>query len=514
MPQIYKVTRNIIYNFLAQAFVLSLSVFTTPYIIHKLGNDAYGVLAIVNVFIGYLSLLDLGFGVSIVKYISESVAKQDKGYLEKLIRTSVSIYMLIGMVGAILIFVFAKHFVIDWIRVPVHLAPTALSIFYVSGLGFLVNMGLSVFSSIPNALQRMDLTSQRTIIFSLLNTLGVISLLFFGQGLRAVVFWNVLTSITATITFVIITRKLLPGVSLRPGFDKKVFIKLFRFSTFKLLGNISGQVVFHLDRVLIGVFRPVAEVTFYTAPLMLVQKGTSVLANITQAVFPAISESFGLKDKARIKDLYFRMNKFVIFVIFPVSILLFIFSRSIMSIWLGEEFAQKSTLTLQILSIAYFVGSLSAPPVTTAEALGRPGIPAFFAVVSGVINLTAALVLIPRYGIEGAAWALLINFLAQVPIFIIVVNERIIKVSSIKLFSDSYLRPLFSGGLAALVAYKLLARMFVGDNFVNLAFGIIVFSLLYLLFNLFIGTFDEKDKLMLYHFINKFKFIRVKDKSI
>ena len=87
MSQDYKVTRNVIYNFLAQASLLTLSIFSSPYVINKLGTESYGLLAIVSVFVGYFSLLDLGFGVSIVKYISEYTAKDDKKTLTKIINT-------------------------------------------------------------------------------------------------------------------------------------------------------------------------------------------------------------------------------------------------------------------------------------------------------------------------------------------------------------------------------------------------------------------------------------------
>src|SRR5581483_2966925 len=108
-------------------------------------------------------------------------------------------------------------------------------------------------------------------------------------SLMAAILWNILTSIIATIIFIRVIYKLLPGISLRPQYDRQILKKLLNFGGFKFISNIAGQIIFQLDRFLIGAFLPIAVVTFYVSPLLLVQKGFSAMLNITNAVFPAIS---------------------------------------------------------------------------------------------------------------------------------------------------------------------------------------------------------------------------------
>lgn len=498
MKKSYVVTKNIIYGFGAQTILLLLGVVASPFIIHNLGNDAYGLLSLVTVFAGYLALLDLGLGASIIKYLSEYAAKDDTESLQKVISTAMSIYLIIGAVGALLAFILAPILTTSWLKIPEYLVPVAINVIYLTGLGFLINMIVSVLSAVPNALQRMDITSMRNIFFSLLGTGGVVGLLAVGQGLQTVVIWNVVVSVMAAFSFVLIYRKLLPGFSLKPGFDRDIFKKLLRFSGFKLFSNIGGQVVFQIDRVLIGIFQPIAMVTFYTAPLMLVQKGFSFLMNLTTAVFPAISESHSLEDHQRTKDLYLRATKFTIFLMIPFYLLLFILASELMLVWLGQEFALKSATTLQILSAAYFVAALSAPAVTASEAVGKPEIPSFFAMLSAAINLIAALILVPRFGIEGAAWAMFINFALQVPLFVLVVNRRVMKISHLELLKYSYFKPIISGLGATILTFIVINT--ITFPVWKIAFAVLAFSSTYLVINYLIGTFGIKEKLALVNF--------------
>lgn len=491
MEKGYTVTKNILSNFAGQFILLLISFFSTPIIISLLGIDLFGILSIVAAVLGYFALLDLGMGLSVIKYLSEYLALKDKKGVEKVVGTALSVYILIGAVGGVLIAIFTQLIVRNFLQIPPEIIPVAISVFYISALGFFVNMISTVFNAIPNALQRMDITNLRNIALGLLNALGSVLLLMMGFGLPEVIIFNVLVSILVTIILFFDIKKILPGLSFRPSFDKKIFVRLLKFSGFKFIGNTGGQIVFQLDKLILGFFHPISFVTFYTVPTTLIQKGFSLMLNITNAVFPALSHSFTTGETQRSKDLYLRMGKFIVFIMTPAMFLPLLFAELILLIWLSWEFAVQSSNTLRILSIAYFIASLSAPGVIACDASGNPKLPAIFASISACINLIAALVLIPKFGIEGAAYALLINFLAQVPVFIFVVNKTLMKMPNLQ-YLKSIGKPFISGVFSALLTLGL-NNYFSFIPILKLIIGTFVFSVTYLIINFLIGTFDEKD---------------------
>ncbi len=511
MENRYQISRNIFFNFLGQGTLLILGVITTPFIVHSLGDTSYGIFSVVLATVSYFSILDLGLGVSVIKYISEYNAKNDRQALGKIITTALTAYTILGFIGASIIVLLTPFLIHNFLRIPSDFISIALSVFYISAIGFLINMILTVFNSIPNGLQRMDITNSRNILFGLLNYLGMVTILILGGNLVHIVIWNIFISILATLIFFRIITQLLKNVLIRFSFDKKIFLKLIRFGGFKFLGNVSGQVVFQLDKIIIGFFHPIGLVTFYAVPNLVVQKAFISIFNITNAVFPALSQSHSLNDEQRTKDLYIRMTKFVIFFMFPLMAAIFIFSESVLTLWMGRDFAYVSTSTLKILAISYFFASMSAPGVIVADAFGKPHIPAFFALISAIINVTAALILVPKFGIEGAAWALLINFISQVPIFLIFINKNIVKISSLEVLTKSYIRPIISGIICSIVVISM--PKFTHNVLADFSLGLIIFAFFYILMNFFLGTFDKKDKLAAYYFALKISSI-LKSKNI
>lgn len=63
--------RNTFFNGVGFIFPILISLIFTPYIVNKLGPDAYGIMGLTGVLWGYFALLDMGLGSGSIKYVSE-----------------------------------------------------------------------------------------------------------------------------------------------------------------------------------------------------------------------------------------------------------------------------------------------------------------------------------------------------------------------------------------------------------------------------------------------------------
>lgn len=454
MSRASRLLSNISYNFLSQFWFLILGLVTTPYIVRKLGADAYGVLSIVSVVMGYFAVLDLGLGAATIKYIADYYSRRDFVSLSKVVGTSLVIYSGLGVFGAALIAGAAGFITTKVVHVPQNLVEVTQLVFYISSFGFLVNMPLTVFNSIPNALQRFDILVKRNLVLGTTNVIGQVVLLSIGFSLKEIATLNVGVSIIAILVFVVVSRRLLPEASFRPSVDARILAQLFKFGIMKFLNQIASQSVFHLDKVLIAMFLPVSWVTYYVVPLGLAQKLMAVQGNIATAYFPAACELVGQGDRERLTNLYISSMKLVALIALPLSLTLYFFAFPILSLWMKGDFAEKSTLTLKVLAIAYFFASLSTVPALSADASGRPQVTTFFSILSALINLTCALLFIPRLGILGAAVAIAVNAVVQVPIFIHYVNRKILLITTSSVMRKCFLKP-FIAGLASSILLSL-----------------------------------------------------------
>jgi O-antigen/teichoic acid export membrane protein len=245
----------------------------------------------------------------------------------------------------------------------------------------------------------------------------------------------------AVAAFAIASRSLIPGLSLLPSFSWPAFRKLFTFSLPLLLSALFALIVTRVDRFILAYYMPLAAVTFYTLPYSISEKAAMGVTNITSVVFPFTSELHSMGAHDKVHELYLRSTKIMTLVTLPITAILLVVPGPILRFWLGPEYAAQGAVALGLLGAATFLNALSAVPTVTSLGVGEAWMPAAFAFASSAINLVANLLLIPRYGINGAALASLLPQVLVLPPFVYTVT-RMIKFSLWELFSHGLLRPL------------------------------------------------------------------------
>lgn len=485
------VTRNVGYNFAAQIWFLVLALVTTPYIVRELGVETYGLFALIVSLTGYFAFLDLGLGTATVKYLSEFRGRGDDEAVGKIVGTSVAAYLVLGVAGGAGIALFSSFLAQLLLDLPADQASLARAALFVAAVGFLVNMPLTVFSAIPNALQRMDLANRRSILFGTMSVAGTVVLLWLGYGLVAVLVFNVAVSAAASVSFVLLARRLLPSASFRPRLDLGILRLLAGFGSLKFANQVATQTVYHLDKLLVAVLASVSAVTYYAVPVTVAQRLAALVGNVSAAFLPAASELYGENDRRRFEELYFRSTKLVAVVVLPIGSLLFFFSEPILRFWLGGSFAAQSSVVLKVLAAGYMINSLSAIPAIASDSVGRPRVTTAFSVASAVLNLTLSFLLIPPFGIVGASVAILVNSLLLVPLFVHYVHRNVLQVSSAELTRRSLLRP----GAAMVLSWLPMALLAsAAGSLLTLLLALALGLAAYLLLSIVLGVYDERDR--------------------
>jgi O-antigen/teichoic acid export membrane protein len=476
MGDSYRLVRNIFYNFLSQAWFLVFGFATTPYIVRRLGNDAYGVLALVTAVLGYFAFLNFGFGPAVIRYAAEFHAKKDHRGLSKLIGTALAFFLLVGSAGGLLIFL-TTSFIIGLLPgVPHQLLREVHVVFWISAVGFFVNMPLSVFSALPRALQRFDVSNRIDLLLGTVSITLTVLLLYLGYGLVQLALLNITMSAVALAVFMAVSKKFLPEVSFRPAFDSGMFRELFHYGGAILLTQVTGNIIFQLDKLIIGFFQPIAALTFYSVPFNLSQKLLTIPSILNPVIFPAASEKLALERHDLVEEIYVRGTRLVMVLVLPAAVVMACYSPQLMKYWLGDEFALKSAFVLRFLSASFFLAALTTIPTTVAQAMGRPAFPAKFALLLAGLQACFILSLVPAFGIKGAAVSLFAAHAIFVPYYIYSVHKKVLTVPFGTLLEKAYLKPVllaplslglcmagapFINGLARLIAGALLVVLIV-----------------------------------------------------
>lgn len=472
-------------------WLLILTLGATPFLVHGLGPQLFGLYALVGALAGYFAILDLGLGVATIKFVAEYRGRQDDDAISKMIGSAMTVYLALGVVGAITLAMGTPLLVERILDVPAGLRGVATTAVRVTAIGVMVTMPLSVLNAIPTALQRMDITNRRNAAFGTVTVVGSLLLVIAGQGLVGVLIYSVLVNAIAAVTFAVTSRRLLPGVSLRPRLDLASLRRLGGFGAMKFANQVATQTVYHLDKFLLAALAPLSAVGHYVIALTLAQRLSVLVGNVASAFLPAASQAHGQTDEDNFDELYMRGTKLVALFVFPIGMLLVVFAHPILLHWIGGGVARESSGILSVLAIAYVVNALSTMPAVACDSLGRPGITTAFSIASAVLNVALALALIPSLEGLGAGLAVLVNSVLLVPMFLGYVHRRVLRLSLADLVRRSLVRPAAATALVIPAAWILRGW---ADTLPMLILALGAAIILYLAVTFAVGAYDATDR--------------------
>src|SRR5260370_32142614 len=115
--ELIQVVKNVGSSWIALGTNVLVGIFLSPFIVHRLGDAAFGIWVLIFSITGYYGLFDLGIRSSIVRYVSKAKASDDIEYASRIIATSLFSYTCIG-VAAFLTTVFVSTYVDTFFRIP------------------------------------------------------------------------------------------------------------------------------------------------------------------------------------------------------------------------------------------------------------------------------------------------------------------------------------------------------------------------------------------------------------
>jgi len=431
-----KTARNSLYNLLAFVYPIILSLFATPFIIHKIGTENYGIFALATSFVGFLAFVDFGISPALVKYVAEYSARGEDEKVNRFFSTSVIFYALVGTLVGLGIIAFGATIAPQVFKVSAHNTQNLRVVFYWTGIGFVFTMLLAAYASLPGALQRFDIPSRISVVINTVSVGISVLLVTFGHGVVSLMALTTILSAASVLVFRYFDRKLVSGLKVAFKFDKDVVHKLFVFGGFATIGTIGGTILFQLDKVLIGARLGAQPVAFYVVPGNIATKINAAVATITAVIFPLSAELLAREEHTKLQALYTRSTRIVLtfLVIFVTPMI--VLSHAFLLQWLGADYAAKSTLIMQLLLVTYSILGLSNIATHLTVGVNKPQVAALVGIFLGGLNIALLYILMPRYGIIGAAWAFLLSVI-PILLFIFYVERQILHLRTISFYFDT-----------------------------------------------------------------------------
>src|ERR1700730_102265 len=124
--------KNVGSSWFALGVNIIVGVLLSPYILHHLGDEAFGLWVLIFSVTGYYGLFDLGIRSSIVRYVATFSATKSQDELNRLISTALITYTAIGTL-ALFVTLTGSYFVASIFKIAPDFLYTARWLFLIVG---------------------------------------------------------------------------------------------------------------------------------------------------------------------------------------------------------------------------------------------------------------------------------------------------------------------------------------------------------------------------------------------
>jgi O-antigen/teichoic acid export membrane protein len=397
------IAKSVLSNWSGLTVNVLVAFWMLPFVVHRLGDTAYGIWALVLQLTGYMGVVDAGLRSAIVRFVARYHAQKDDKALNQLLNNIITLYSMIApfcilIGGLIAVFVLPR----------MHIPPEMLSKAKITALlaaGVLASDFIfAAFHAGLAGLSRWDLTNGVSIFVILVRTVLIVVLLELGFGLVTLAILQLATTLLAYFIEVILLRRLIPTFRFRwQRPQRSSFRPIIEHSWYSFLLSFANRLNYQVDTVVIAAFLPIGEVTFYVIGLRLVEYLRDLLNATTLIIAPIASSLDAVGETKQVAMLVIRGTKYSLIVGFLGVAGLMGLGTDFIRIWMGPRFASPSGTVLVILAIGQLVSMTQFASGHILFGLSKHRMNLSWTLVEAVLNLGLSIGLVHRYGIFGVA---------------------------------------------------------------------------------------------------------------
>jgi O-antigen/teichoic acid export membrane protein len=159
---------------------------------------------------------------------------------------------------------------------------------------------------------------------------------------------------------------------------------------------------------MLGIYRSESEVGYYSIAVKLATLTAFVLQAINTMAAPKFSELYHTGKMDELFHVARKSTKLIFWTTIPILVVLVLFGKPILGLLFGRDFTVAYP-AMVLLIVGQFANSISGSTGNFMNMTGRQKIFRNIIFLSALINIVLCFVLIPRFGINGAAFAGMIS---------------------------------------------------------------------------------------------------------
>jgi O-antigen/teichoic acid export membrane protein len=396
---IIKIASNSLFGLGGNIIAVLLRLAISVKIIRSFGADLYGTYILSMTILEITRMIALvGMENSVVKFVAEFKALNDFPRLRGLIFSSMGLSMFFSIFLGLALF-FLSPLIVK-LLFPMGELVVMIKIMAVS-------LPLSVVGRLClSTLQGMKLVKYKIFVFKILIPLSrlllVIVTISAGLQMSGIAWSYVFSQVSALLFSCYVLVKTMPEI-IQKGSATYEIKKIVFFSTPLLFTGIFNTIIARSDVLILAHYMPASIVGIYGIAQRLTPFIAFPLESFNRIFAPIIADLFARKKIDELNIQFKMVTKWIITVSLPIFSLLTYFSKEILAI-IGPNFIFGSQAMI-ILCVSQLANSATGSVGFMLVMTGRPKTNLLNSGIMCIINVILNMLLIPPYGIIGAACA-------------------------------------------------------------------------------------------------------------
>ncbi|MCB9747014.1 MAG: polysaccharide biosynthesis protein [Candidatus Omnitrophica bacterium] len=506
-----QILRNIFSNYLVNFIQLALGFIIVPFLIKKLGQNAYGLIVLAESTIGFFEIVTVNIRIALSRYVTFSMSQEKyDDFMEYL---SAGRFMLncagglILIIGSIISYNFSNIF-----QVPDHLVSESKILFFLIIIGFFISVPNILYWSILYAKQRFDLINKAATA-GIMTRAGCVFILFsiLPDDHVNLVMYGVFYLLMKLIQNILVYRwhfSMLEGIKIVYRKFKMSRIKeIASFGIHASISNISGLLYNQTATILINIFWGPQYNTIYDISMKFPNMIRNLFVQATWTLTPTFTDYAARNDKLKVKQLLFVYTKAMSLITIPIGFLFIMLAYPLISIWVGEQFEMSSKLLIwHMIPLIFHIPMAVTNCVFLAY--GKVKFPSYFRLIAAVINLLLAVFLVKFFslGLFGFAYSAALIIFLQAGIIVPWYACKITKLSLREYWVQTFLIPFSWAATIIFGSFFLIHQIQSGNHFSLLLFAILTVAAVIYIVGSYKFILDPTERGFMQQFIqNKFK---------
>ncbi len=389
------------WNLSGRIFPLLIAVAATPFLLHAMGLTRWGIFSLSLALMSAFTIFDLGLARALTRTIAHAIATGDDDAAAEATKTGIVVLAGLGVVFAVLAALGLHFYVGHALKVPATLRPEVMRALDVLCLALPLVVVNGSLWGILSAHQRVGAYTIINMPILIVYYLGPLATLAIWHSLVPVMAVQVMCRALTTVVLWRLAHRVMPSLT-TARVSLRAIRPVLHLGGWMTVSNLAFPVLLYLDRFVIASVLSPAATAWYATPFDIIFRFTALPQALMAAAFPAMTTAHRAAP-ARAALLYRRALLAVGAMVLPVALVAVTMAQLLLRLWLGAPFALHAGPVLRLLGFGILFYSLDIVAADLLDGLGQPAFNARLALLEIAILIPLLLVLLPLFGVVGAA---------------------------------------------------------------------------------------------------------------